>query len=380
MSRLYHRNNMQDLFSSLKYGNKQLLDEYKKNGGDINVVDEDGKSLLMHGLLEKNIERSQHLIELGCNVNLSTKNGFSPLHAACQIKSTDMVELLIKHGANIRYKTDIGRTPLMQAIISGSCEIVQKLLMLGSDVNVLDHTGNTPLQISLLMERHDIADMLVKQKGINLSMSFRCRMDEHFHGITEYLLLNGANPFEESQTGYQRKAFFQAMFDLEIVSSQVVSTSFEQVYHDIFTEYGLSTASYTKNKILQEILYCKPICRLFEIEHTLQINIDRTVNRILNKFLSMLRILTSLGLIFPVRHDIWQCDCDNERLVDILKQLKANGEFWSKLRNLQTSPPSLKQQCRTVVRAQLNFGVTFKANKLPLPDQIKSYLCFPELK
>jgi ankyrin repeat protein len=51
----------------------------------------------------------------------------------------------------------------MQAIISGSYEIVNKLLVLGSDVNVLDNTGNTPLQIALLMERQDIADLLVKQ-------------------------------------------------------------------------------------------------------------------------------------------------------------------------------------------------------------------------
>ena len=371
---------MQDLFSSLQNGNYKLLSEYKKNGGGMNVVDDDGKSLLMYSLLERNIERSRYLIELGCSVNIATKNGFSPLHVACQVKNIDLVELLTENGANIKFKTDIGRTPLMQAIISGSYEIVDKLLVLGSDVNVLDNTGNTPLQIALLMERQDIADLLVKQTGINLSMSFRCRMDEHFHDITEYLLYHGANPFEESQSGYQRKAFFQAMFDLEIVSSQVVSTSFEQVYHDIFTEYGLSTASYTKNKILQEILNCRPICRLFEIEHTLQINIDRTVNRIISKFLAILQILTSLGLIFPVRDDIWQCDCDNSRLLDILNQLKTNEQFWSKLQALRTSPPTLKEQCRTAVRSQLNFGVTYKAQKLPLPEQIKLYLCFPELK
>jgi ankyrin len=74
----------------------------------------------MYSLLERNIERSHYLIELGCSVNIATKNGFSPLHVACQVKNIDLVELLTENGANIKFKTDIGRTPLMQAIISGS--------------------------------------------------------------------------------------------------------------------------------------------------------------------------------------------------------------------------------------------------------------------
>lgn len=374
------RSNIQDMFSTLKSGNEHLLQEYVKGGGNINITDEDAKSLLVHSIFEGNVKRASELISLGCNVNLGTKTGLSPLHIGCQIRNSQIVQLLLKNGADIKSKTDIGRTPLMQAIIAGSLDIVDKLLASGSDVNVFDNTGNTPLQIALLMDREDIAEKLVKQEGINLSLSFRCRMDEHFITITEYLLNHGANPFVEVQSGYQRKAFFQAMLDLEMVSSQVISSSFEQVYYDIYTEYGLSTASYKRNKILQEVLNCRPISRLFEIELTLQINVNRTVNKILNKFLTILKTLIKLGLIFSTSKEIWTCDQDNERLVDILNQLRDNQTFWTKLYELQKSAPSLKQQCRTTIRCQLEFGVSRKVQELPLPDQLKQYLCFPELK
>lgn len=376
----HSRSNIQDMFSTLKAGNEQLLQEYVRGGGNIDMRDEDDKTLLIHSIFEGDVKRARELISLGCNVNLATKSGLSPLHIGCQIRNSQIVQLLLKNGADIKSKTDIGRTPLMQAIIVGSLDIVDKLLASGSDVNVFDHTGNTPLQIALLMDREDIAEKLVVQKGINLSLSFRCRMDEHFIPITEYLLRHGANPFVEVKGGHHRKAFFQAMFDLEMLSSQVISSSFEQVYNDIYTEYGLSTASYERNKILQEIFNCRPISRLFDIELTLQVNVQRTVNKMLTKFLTILKNLSKLGLIFPTNTELWTCDHDNERLVDILNQLKVNHQFLDKLKELQTSPPSLKQQCRTVIRSQLEFGVSKKVNELPLPDQIKKYLCFPELK
>ncbi|XP_071177114.1 alpha-latrocrustotoxin-Lt1a-like [Mytilus edulis] len=379
-SRYHSRNSMEDLFTSLRNGSGQLLTEYKRNGGYMDIVDSEGKSLLIHSLFDHNIARTKLLIKLGCNINLGTTNGLSPLHVACIQKSLLQVELLMESGANIKVKTEIGRTPLMQAIITGSYQIVEKLLTLGSEVNVFDNIRNTPLQIALLMKREDIADLLVKQKGIDLSLSFRCRIDEDFLYITKYLLQMGANPFERCQSNSRQKAFFPAMLDLEIVSSHEFSSKVEPIYKEIFTEYGLSTASYTKNKMLQEFLNCSPILRLFEIEPTLQISVDRCVNKVFNKFLSILKTLSGLGLVFPINKDIWQCECENTRLVDIVNQLKNQQQFWSVMYSIRRSPPSLKQQCRTAVRSELTFGVTHKVQQLPLPQQIKQYLCFPELK
>ncbi len=136
-------------------GHAPLLDLLIKNGGDVNIIDEEtGRTPLDEATLANNLECMQLLLSQDVDVNHEDNKQGTPLHKAVSMGNVQAVELLLKHNAQVNLKRQSdGLVPLMIAIktiypakqLHVSHEIVELLIQYGAEVQFEDHNHSTPL-------------------------------------------------------------------------------------------------------------------------------------------------------------------------------------------------------------------------------------------
>ena len=118
------------------------------NGADINIQDNDGMTALLWAAKHGNTEIVQLLINNGADINIQDKGGKTTLMFAAQHRNTEIVQLLIYKGADINAQNKNGNTPLMVAAAYGNTETVNLLLDKGADIHTKDNNGYTALNIA----------------------------------------------------------------------------------------------------------------------------------------------------------------------------------------------------------------------------------------
>ena len=102
----YNKEILNNLFSLIT--NDELvnteLNLYLQNNGDINAVNEDGLSLLMHSIINNNLTNTLLLINNGANVNHQDHDGYTALFYAALNCDFEAVELLLNNNANLYHK------------------------------------------------------------------------------------------------------------------------------------------------------------------------------------------------------------------------------------------------------------------------------------
>lgn len=92
---------------------------------------------LFNAIEKENIKEVKTLIKQGANVNIADENGKTPLHIAANKGNLKLVKLLVKNGANVNAKSD-GANPLYFAIFAESdknSRILKYLIKKGANVN-----------------------------------------------------------------------------------------------------------------------------------------------------------------------------------------------------------------------------------------------------
>jgi ankyrin repeat protein len=198
------------LESILTEGNPELacliVEALLNSGADIELQDEEGRTVLTHAILNGRVHIAQLLIKRGANINHQDAQGMSPLmHAIVDPKRFNLATLLLRQGANIYLQDNLGRNasdylrnnysltgwimrygeffklppeiiaeqrtaPLFQAIIEGEAEIVKFLLGQGANFNYQDAQGATPLMYAVFQGQTEIVRLLLNniEIGINL--------------------------------------------------------------------------------------------------------------------------------------------------------------------------------------------------------------------
>lgn len=152
---------------------------------------------------------AEKLIARGADVNVVMENGCSVLGMAVGSGDAKAISLLLKHGANVNLAPPPARrTALMHAVESGQNEIVQMLLQAGASPEIEDADGNTALLIAvthgnahgvelLLMSKETIVDHRDQEGGTPLMLA----VDLNRSDIAELLLERGADPYLENRNG-----------------------------------------------------------------------------------------------------------------------------------------------------------------------------------
>jgi ankyrin repeat protein len=140
-------------------------------GANVNKVDEDGNSVLMFAVMNKEAPRSviEALLDSGADVNAVDGMKWSVLRVAIlHSRGEDIVELLINRGADINARDSVGISALMLGVVAGTEKVVELLIKRGADV----------------LERDDLLATAIFVQG----------MKNQNTGLVACLLRNGVKP------------------------------------------------------------------------------------------------------------------------------------------------------------------------------------------
>ncbi|MEE9128683.1 MAG: ankyrin repeat domain-containing protein [Phycisphaerales bacterium] len=137
------------LATAARSGDVAAIGQAIKDGKSLELLDEEGATLLGIAARAKQAEVVRVLLEAGAKIEARDQKGRSPLMAAAQTRqsSADVVRALIAKGADVNTRDSmIGGTPLCWAAGPfGNPQIVTALLQASADVNAADNFGLTPL-------------------------------------------------------------------------------------------------------------------------------------------------------------------------------------------------------------------------------------------
>jgi ankyrin repeat protein len=181
-----------DFALAARKGELARLEAILEAGGDVNVVNDKGRTALMAASGAGNIDIVRMLLSRGANPNIADKEGdtalkeaalshfaditsagrpltvyigivklliakgadvnapkgWPPLICASESGNNEVVKLLLQNGANINAKNVRGMSALSRAIYDGNFDTVKILLANGADIESKDDLGDTPLIIA----------------------------------------------------------------------------------------------------------------------------------------------------------------------------------------------------------------------------------------
>ena len=175
------------LFDQIRFGRTASVKKYVRDGGDLEILDGTGNTVLIHALMWQKMAIAKLLVESGASVSTKGMKNQVPLHHAARSGDASIVELLLSHGANVRVRDTGKSTPLHWAAKGcldspkNHVSVINQLIAAGSPIDPLDSTDRTPLwHASHYDKRH------FTRPKVRLA-------------IIESLLIHGANPKRQSR-------------------------------------------------------------------------------------------------------------------------------------------------------------------------------------
>ena len=129
---------------------KGTLQEIIDNGGDVNAVNNRGRTALLMSCSFGQIDSVNVLLGAGADPTLADEKGISCLHAAIDGRcNKETFHALLDHGVHIDTKTKDGTNALLSACRREQSEVVRFLLEAGADVNASKPDGDTILHVAV---------------------------------------------------------------------------------------------------------------------------------------------------------------------------------------------------------------------------------------
>ena len=148
---------------------------YAEMEGVSSVIDDQGRTMLMHAATKKGFEVLQFLLDLGLPTDLDTRDylGLTALMHAARNGNRSSVYLLLAAGADVNIKDNDGETALMLAARSGDRQIVNLLVGQGAALNVRSQfDGTTALMAAAAGGHRSIMELLIGRGAYRRAKDF----------------------------------------------------------------------------------------------------------------------------------------------------------------------------------------------------------------
>jgi ankyrin repeat protein len=146
--------------------NYQLMKDLLAQGADINSSFLEGKyTALSSAASTGNLKLVKFLIDNGADIRGNKLFPNSPVYLAISGNHLEVVSFLLDKGINpnFAWPSKDGGTLLISAIQFGHKIIVKLLVERGADVNFIGNGDHSPLYRSIIYDRFEIFDFLLKQ-------------------------------------------------------------------------------------------------------------------------------------------------------------------------------------------------------------------------
>jgi len=126
----------------------ELLDILEGDPDEVDLLNEDGETLLFRACSNGNAVIVQELLERGADIGI-TCDDITALHVASAAHSPKSVQLLLEKGADPNARTLDGTTPLHCALQYGDFIAAKLLIEKGADVTATNHEGQAPFDVQV---------------------------------------------------------------------------------------------------------------------------------------------------------------------------------------------------------------------------------------
>ena len=141
---------------------------YLENGGDINVADNEGNTLLMKSVYLGYYDLADYILLNNADISLTNNNGENAL-----ILSADypyIINLILNNNIdNLDSADNKGKTALFHACEFGNLNSVRILIKSGSDINKRDIFGKTILMYAVESENLELIKYLIEDIGVDIN-------------------------------------------------------------------------------------------------------------------------------------------------------------------------------------------------------------------
>ena len=141
---------------------------YLENGGDINVADNEGNTLLMKSVYLGYYDLADYILLNNADISLTNNNGENAL-----ILSADypyIINLILNNNIdNLNIADNKGKTALFHACEFGNLNSVRILIKSGSDINKRDIFGKTILMYAVESENLELIKYLIEDIEVDIN-------------------------------------------------------------------------------------------------------------------------------------------------------------------------------------------------------------------
>lgn len=141
---------------------------YFENGGDINVADNEGNTLLMKSVYLGYYDLADYILLNNADISLTNNNGENAL-----ILSADypyIINLILNNNIdNLDSADNKGKTALFHACEFGNLNSVRILIKSGSDINKRDIFGKTILMYAVESENLELIKYLIEDIEVDIN-------------------------------------------------------------------------------------------------------------------------------------------------------------------------------------------------------------------
>ena len=141
---------------------------YLENGGDINVADNEGNTLLMKSVYLGYYDLADYILLNNADISLTNNNGENTL-----ILSADypyIINLILNNNIdNLDSADNKGKTALFHACEFGNLNSVRILIKSGSDINKRDIFGKTILMYAVESENLELIKYLIEDIEVDIN-------------------------------------------------------------------------------------------------------------------------------------------------------------------------------------------------------------------
>ena len=141
---------------------------YLENGGDINVADSEGNTLLMKSVYLGYYDLADYILLNNADISLTNNNGENAL-----ILSADypyIINLILNNNIdNLDSADNKGKTALFHACEFGNLNSVKLLIKSGSDINKRDIFGKTILMYAVESENLELIKYLIEDIEVDIN-------------------------------------------------------------------------------------------------------------------------------------------------------------------------------------------------------------------
>lgn len=192
-----------------------ILSRVKALTIDVNMIDRNGMTPLIHATRRGFLDVVKYLVEEGADINKKNKYGETPLMEACAYGQFEVAEFLLVKGANINYQNPYnGFTPLLTVTRRFRCvyPLIELLLKWGADPNICSATRYTPLMYACYkVSRLETLKLLVRSGA-----------DIRAQNATGDTPLKIAKTTSEEFTNYIERVLKNPIFPLRSLCIQIV--------------------------------------------------------------------------------------------------------------------------------------------------------------